>query len=48
MKDKRIVVLVDDSEKAEFENKATKRGFDSVAAYLRWLARRDNDNEKDK
>ncbi len=42
MKDQRIVILVDETEKAEFESKATEKGFDTVAAYIRWLIRQDD------
>jgi hypothetical protein len=42
MKDQRIVILVDEDEKADFEARATEKGFDTVAAYIRWLVRKDS------
>jgi hypothetical protein len=34
-----IVVRVSDREKQEFESEAAAAGFDSVSAWIRWLAR---------
>ena len=41
MKTKRIVVPVEDDHHAEILAYVKKKGFDSVAAYIRWLLRQD-------
>ncbi len=46
MKDSRIVVPVEKSEKANIIKLAKKRGHDNVAGYVRWLIRQDEQEQK--
>jgi len=41
MKDSRIVIPVEEKEHADIKIHSEKKGFDSVAAYIRWLIRQD-------